>query len=318
MQPRIKIKNKIFQLQPRKDRAILMICIGIAFVFWFLVKLSQTFTTEKEIQFDLNIPEEKTFVMLPPVDMEVEIEGTGWDLLVEYFATAKLSLIYDLTGSDQLNRSRGQLRSDILRSLSSDDLRIKEVNHESLHLVLEDKLSKKVPIILNKELAFGPEHQLQKEVNLLPDSLTLSGPASMIADITQWETEPLIMKNLNATISPKVLLVRPAREIQLDISETTAEIVVEQFTEKSIFVPLMVKNAPDSIKIFPETIKLSCIVGLSKYNDVSIGDFIVEVDLKNIPISESRNTVPIVLTKYPDYVKNVQFSPKSAEFFILK
>ena len=59
-------------------------------------------------------------------------------------------------------------------------------------------------------------------------------------------------------------------------------------------------------------------VGLSKYDSIMAKDFHLEVDLKGVPINQSNNTAPILLTQQPTDVKNVQFSPKSVQFLFVK
>jgi predicted secreted protein len=60
------------------------------------------------------------------------------------------------------------------------------------------------------------------------------------------------------------------------------------------------------------------LVGLSKYEEVEESGFTVEVDLKDAKPGVENNAVPILLTKSPDFVDNVRFSPKSAEYIFIK
>ena len=92
----------------------------------------------------------------------------------------------------------------------------------------------------------------------------------------------------------------------------------EQFTEKSLFLPVTVKNAPDSLKIFPNKVKTNFVIGLSQYDAISEKDFQLEVDLNGIPINQANNTAPISLIKQPAEVKNIRFSPKSVQFLFVK
>jgi len=98
----------------------------------------------------------------------------------------------------------------------------------------------------------------------------------------------------------------------------TVTLKVEQFTERSLFVPITIKNAPDSLKTFPERAKLSCVVGLSKYNDIDKNSFQLVADLKGIPLNTEKNTIPVLVTKQPDFVRAVNFQPRSVEFFFVE
>lgn len=321
MLPTIKIKNKILNFQLKEDRAILLICIGIALVFWLLVKLSQRYTTSRQVAFDFEIPEGKALADAPPGDMRVEIEGTGWDLLFDYFSNPAIELHYDLSQTDDLLLNRSQLRSEILGQLSSNDIKISEINYESIDLELEEKITKTVPIRLEHKLSFDAEYHLLDSIELEPDSVTVTGPVSEIEQIQKWRTDSLIIENLESSVTREVSLKSPPQVVSLSTQNVEVRIPVEQFTEKSLFVELKVENVPeqiDSIRFFPQRVRVACVVGLSQYNEVTEDDFHLVADLKGASLEEGRNRVTIQLTDRPDFVKNVSFSPKTAEFFIVK
>lgn len=314
----IRINRKAFTIQIKEDRAILLACIGIAFVFWLLIKLSQTYRAEKQVVFQFEIPSDKAFTTLAPDNMTVEVEGTGWDLMFDFFSSSYARLSYDMSQQNRLTVNRVQLRSDILQSLYSNDITVKEINPENLNLTLEEKASRVVPVIVRDSLSFAAEHHLRSPVLLKPDSVEIVGPASLVSLIEKWHTGPLILSNLRSTVTESVRLEQPARELSLSVQEVEARIEVEPYTEKTIFVPLVIKNAPDSLRIFPEKITINCKLGLSKYDSVSFRNFTAEVDLKGISANVSNNTVPIVITQKPDFVEALQYMPKSAKFFIVE
>lgn len=301
----------------REDRAILMMCMGIALVFWLLVKLSQTYRTQRPVVFELDIPQEKALSELPPSDMVAELEGSGWDLLFDYFSHRKIMLAFDMHEISRLNLNRGQLRNDIAQKLRGNDIKVLEINYDDVLLELENRNSKTVPVIIQKRLAFAPEHHLKTPITLKPDSITLSGPNSLIDSIQYWPTDSLVLKNLKADMTMNIGLLRPGPEILMSTDKVEATIEVEPFTEKSMFVPLLIKNAPDSLRIFPDKITVSCKLGLSMYDSVSYRDFTAEADLRGISPNTSNHTVPILITRYPSFVQNLQYIPKSAKFFII-
>ncbi|MCB0564252.1 MAG: YbbR-like domain-containing protein [Phaeodactylibacter sp.] len=302
----------------KEDRATLLACIGIAFVFWLLIKLSQTYRAEKQVFFHFEIPSGKALATLAPDDMAVELEGTGWDLLFEFFTNRSVRLSYDMSGIEALHLNRAQLRSDILQNLHSNSITILEINPESLNLALEAKLSKPVPIIVRDSLSFAPEHHLKSPASVTPDSVVVVGPASLVSSISQWNTDSLRLSNLKYTVTQMVKLEKPARELTLSVNQVEAQIEVEPYTEKTMYVPLVIKNAPDSLRIFPDKITISCKLGLSKYDAVSFRDFTVEADFKGISLNAPNNSVPIVVTQKPDFVETLQYTPKSVKFFIVE
>ncbi|MCB0553373.1 MAG: hypothetical protein KDD02_07460 [Phaeodactylibacter sp.] len=314
----IDLNNKYFRIQLKEDRAILLICMGIALIFWLLVKLSQTYQTQRPISFELEIPQEKALTELPPADMVAELEGSGWDLLFDYFSHPTVSLVYDMQDVSRLHLNRGQLRNDIAHELRTNDIKVLEINYDNVLLELEDRNSKTVPIIIQRRLSFAPEHHLKAPIGLKPDSVRISGPNSLIDSIHFWPTDSLILKNLKSSSTVILHLQQPNREVLLSANMVEAKIEVEPFTEKTMYVPLVVKNAPDSLRIFPDKITVTCKLGLSKYDSVSYRDFIAEADLSGISPNAPNNTVPILITQQPDFTRNLQYTPKSAKFFIVE
>ena len=302
----------------KEDRATLLACIGIAFVFWLLIKLSQTYRAEKQVLFQFEIPEDRALATQAPDDMIVQLEGTGWDLLFDFFSSRTVRLSYDISGIDHLHLNRVQLRSDILQSLYSNDITILEINPEGLDLALEEKASKSVPIVVRDSLSFAPEHHLKAPLTLSPDSVKIAGPASIVSTLSQWHTDTLYLSNLKSNVTRMIRLEQPVRELSLSVKEAEAQIEVEPYTEKTMYVPLVIKNAPDSLRIFPDKITIRCKLGLSQYDAVSYRDFTAEVDLKGVSSNAPNNSVPIVVTQKPDFVETLQYTPKSAKFFIVE
>lgn len=312
------LRNRLAQLKIQEDRAILLMCMGIALIFWLLVKLSQSFQTRRPVYFELDFPQEKALAEMPPADMAVELEGSGWSLLFDYFAHPRIKLAYDMQEIDRLNLSRGQLRNDIAQRLRGNDIRVLEINYDNVLLALEGRNTKKVPVLVQKRLTFAPEHHLKEPVSLKPDSINISGPSSLIDSIRYWPTDSLVLKNLKSGLTVTLNLKKPGRELLLSETKVEARAEVEPFTEKTMYVPLLVKNAPDSLRIFPDKITVTCKLGLSKFDSVSFRDFTAEADLGGISPKGPNNTTPIVITRQPSYIQNLQFSPKSAKFFIVE
>ncbi|MDV7397706.1 hypothetical protein RZS08_40275, partial [Arthrospira platensis SPKY1] len=114
----------------------------------------------------------------PPDDMSAEIEASGWELLFDYFSRRNAVLTYDLSTIDQLNLSRGQLRSDIAQNLRANDIKVLELNYDNVLLQLEERASKRLPISVGKSLSFDADYHLKAPVRLMPDSVLASGPES--------------------------------------------------------------------------------------------------------------------------------------------
>lgn len=316
---RAELVGEIRRFFLEKDRGILLICMGISLFFWLLVKLSETYTTEKRLRFEFSFPQNKTIHPLPPEDLTVEIQGKGWELIFESLKGGSYLIGYDLRNEVYLEVNPTFLRNQLKNLFSSNTINITGFNSDGFVLFLENKVSKKLPVIIRDKLSFAPEFHLQGFKTASPDSAWVSGPESKIDEMSFVETELLLADDLRSNKVFQLHLISPEPEISVDPEVVEVNIPVEQYTERQFFVPLQVKNPPaDSLQIFPRKVLVTCVIGLSKYGELTEKDFKLEVDLGKVALSGTKTTVPIQLTQYPIFARDVNFSPKSAEFFLIE
>jgi YbbR domain-containing protein len=300
------------------DRAILMACIFIALIFWVLVKLSQTFNTTVDFQIKYKLPVGKSFVLSPPTSAKATLKGTGWDLISYQFQKEVSSILFELNdvSSQAIN---GGLIIDKFQQTIPPDIEVSDVNMDFIFVQIENESKIKVPIKLIQNITLASQTQLADSIKIVPDSVTLTGPSSEVQSLKYWETEMLEIIDLSKNETIEVSLKEPInKEIYLSDDKIKVSIEVEQFTQKSFFLPITIKNAPDSLKTFPERAKLSCLVGLSKFNEINRSSFELVADLQGIPLNTEKNTIPVLLTKQPDFVRGVNFQPRSVEFFFVE
>ena len=300
------------------DRAILMFCIGIALVFWLVVKLSKSYKTTKDYEISYTLPEGKTFVEPPLRTVRAAIEGEGWELISNHFRNRNSIINFELTDlpSQAINSTA---IIDKIQGIISDNIDVLNVNIDFNSIKIEKQGEKMVPIVLHTDLEFAPRFHMIDSIQLSNDSIKVLGPSSLIEQLQEWQSELLVLKNIQKTTVLNVPLALPKNsQIILENSEVEVTIPVEEFTEKDVFVPILIRNAPDSLKVFPENIKMSFTVGLNNYNEINSSDFVVEVDLKDIPLNTENNTIPVLVTRQPNEIKGLNYNPKSVEFFFVE
>jgi hypothetical protein len=290
-----------------QDRAVLMICIGIALVFWFLNKLSTSYRQTQSLKIDYILPKGKAFSSPPPQYISATFQGTGWDLLFGRKENISLQMTND-------SLQFYSLRNLLIQQLGTE---VVGVNIDQITLPIEEAVTKTVPIQAISNLSFANGYDLSEDIILTPSVVTVSGPRSVISHLIAIKTDSLNFNKIKDSVLTTIKLAQHPL-LRYDIQAVKALVRVEQFTEKSMFIPIIVKNAPEQLKIFPNKIKLDCSVALSKYDKLNMNSYVAEVDLKGLSDISKNNTVPIILSKQPNFIRNVKFTPKSAEFFVEK
>ncbi len=302
-----------------EERGVWLICMAISLVFWLLVKMSKTYITNKPVTYDLTISDDRALATLPPANLAVDLESTGWNLIRENFQQDSVRINVDLKQTDRLVLDGTQLRAAVKDRLVSREINIVDLNYNRLIFDVEEKRRKRIPIRVQSNIEFHPEYHLLGPIEVRPDSTWISGPASQVPLFSEVSTDTFNFFNLNSSQTIQVPLQMLAPTLTLNPEQVTVVLNVEQYTEWEDFVPLKVMmNVQDSLNLFPKQVLLTCTVGLSRYDQLSANDFTVEIDLRNVPLSKNKNTVPIRVVQQPDYVKNVSISPKAAEFYLVK
>jgi hypothetical protein len=296
-----------FQKFLTRERAVLMVCIGIALCFWVLNRLSTKFRKTTPVRLEYFTPMGKALRMTPPQYANVSWQGTGWDLLTGSAPRIALTVETD------------SIQTFYLRTIAAQQLGndVFSVSPEQITVEIEDVVTKTVPVEAVAALSFWKGFDLADAIQLSPATITVEGAKSVLENLNSLKTDTLRFQKLKDTMVTVIKLM-PIPILKFDKSEVSAQIAVEQFTEKSLFVPLTVRNAPQRLQIFPNKIKLDCTVALSRYASLSGENFTAVVDLKNVDVKSKNNTVAIVLSQQPSFVRNVKFSPQSVEFYFEK
>jgi hypothetical protein len=301
----------------REERAILMLCIGIALVFWIGVKMSQEYVSTKKIELHFIILPNQAFRKAPPNNMNIQLKGSGWNMFYDYLLNSRIHLTYDLSKRSSIRLDEKRLLNDIRNRLSAEKLTFFNLSHSNLRLNLEPSMEKWVPIRAITELEYKSGHYLSRNIEFEPDTVQISGPQSVVQPIYEWPTEKLILKNLKNEYEGQLKLKATSPELQLFPNAVNIKVPVEQITEKTLFVKVQVKNGNQQYRLFPGQVRLICNVGLSQFNALNSNDFEAEVDLSNAS-EQIGNTVPVTVNRQPTIVTIVRIEPKVVEFYVVK
>ena len=301
----------------KTDRAILLLCMVVALIFWLLIKLSDEFRTTRDIELSYIYPEGKTFVDKLPPQITATVKGIGWDLMGDHFAGRKYDVLLELQDLESQTIDRKQIVAAISNQLPA-SIQIEDVSLNYVNVLLDNVSNKKVPIILDKNIQ--PEMGFQiKSITTTPDSVLLNGPEMLVENHVDWKTQLLDLQALKTTQQIQLKLSPTGNDqLQLQPSSVQINVEVEQLTEHSVFVPIIVVNPPDSLDIFPKKVQVSYVVGLSQFDQVKASDIKVVADFRYTSPQAEENTVPINIVEHPNFIKNVNCKPNSVKFYFVK
>ncbi len=314
---------------PKPERRVLVFIffVFISTIFWFLSALGREYTARLRYPVRYtNFPENMVMVGELPSTLELTVNAYGYTLLKYHVSRRLHPVVFDVNSftlnrlpdtetrnfymlfSVATNRIAGQLGADI---------EILDIKPDSLFLRFTDKVSRKLPVKPLLDLGFESQFMIKGNIEVEPDSVTVSGPLTLLDTMRFVPTLPLHIGGISGSLKQTVNL--PDHDM-LDFSESrvTVNVPVDQFTEASLRVPLEVVNLPDTLimKTFPSSVTVSFLVALTDYDKVNSRQFVASVHYDSLPSATGR--LPVRLEKQPEFIKSVRFSPQNVDFIIEK
>lgn len=298
-----------------------LLCLTTATLLWLLTMLGKDYTTEVSIPVSFtNIPADRVVNSELPESIIVGVHGRGFGLLKLQSNVKKNAVVFDVermtTGKNRnsVHINSQEIRESIGAQISA-PLSVTSLHPETIGFTLSEVANKSVPIRINHDITYKKQFTLKNKIIAEPSHIIITGARDIIDSIEYVETELVEGKNINSNIDKSVKL-QPIPHITYNKSHITVRADVEQTTGAERTAGVRIQNLPKNISmtLFPEEIKLSYEVGLSKYDTSLKDNFDFVVDFKEI--TEERNYLQIKVHRIPEYIENLSYSPQRVEYII--
>jgi len=299
----------------------------LSITFWIIRSLGEEY--ESGINYPvryMNFPENKVLIGDVPYNLRLTVRARGFALLKSKLKLDLVPLRFNVN-SFSLNKKGvdtffvvTETVKDVL-STELKDMVILDVFPDTLFFKLTGISVKKVriyPVLDLHDHFFQQQYMLNGNIELMPDSIIISGPATLVDAIDHISTKPAKYTNLSDTVVSELEL-SPLKMITFSQQKITATIPVDRFTEDENRLTIVPVNVPDSLNMIaiPGQISVTYQVCLSNYNRIMNNPLTPRVDynaIKNSPLPRLN----IFLTDTPAYINNLRFNPKVIEYLITR
>jgi len=303
----------------RRRLSAFFTCLVLAFFAWVITVLSnpKPFIVKEVLEFR-NTPQKRAFHALQSDTINVTINGTGWDMLFSKMHSAYKSMAIDLHTLENKSYIVLSAQKDQINSKRENDQQIIAFNPDTLYFDFSNRKEKRIPVHMVSALKFQRQFFQSGPVTLNPAYVIINGPANVIDKITSWDTDTLKMDSVDENVITSINM-QPVREGNLSMypKSIQATIPVDEFTEKVLEIPVKVLNARNigEVKIFPQKIKITFTTSLSRYAETDEDFFEATADL-DLWRKNGYKTLPVVISKIPDYCHIVKIEPRNIDFII--
>ena len=300
--------------------SVFFTCLVLAFLAWLVAVLSnpKPYTTKVVLEFR-NTPQRRAFHPLQSDTVAITVNGTGWDALFSRMGGGK-PISVDLHTLE--NKSYVVLREqkDQINSKRENDQQIISFTPDTLYFDFSNRKVKRIPVNLITAIKYRRQFFQSGNITLNPAYVIINGPANLIDGINSWNSDTLKMDSIDENINTHVNL-EPVREGNLSVypKNIQANIPVDEFTEKVLQIPVKLINNrdDDDVKIFPQKVKVTVMISLSRYPDTNEDLFEATADF-DLWRRGGYRVLPVKISKIPDFCRIVKIEPQNIDFIIKK
>ena len=305
----------------RKRLTVFFTCLLVAFVAWIFVTMSNAYTFPIKVALKYkNQPLKKAFNALQPDTVNAVVGGTGWQKLFSDLRGAKRIINVDLR---KLETQNFIVLSNQLPQINMRNDRSQQIisfNPDTIYFDFTSRKVKRVPVILRSIINYDHQYARSGDINVKPDYVTVSGPATFIDRLTNWKTDSLNANQVNNSINTELQLVSPQQSnVSIYPKSVLVNIPVDEFTEKTLEIPIkLINNRTYSrVTLFPKKVKVTFTVSLSNYAEVNADFFEAVADLDDWQ-KKGLTLLPVRLKQQPDYCSVVRVQPANVNFILRK
>jgi hypothetical protein len=293
---------------------------ALSLLFWIITKLSNTYSSS--VEFKIN------FVDIPPLvvleqdvvsKMKVDITASGFQLLVYHFFKDDINVYIENAdyGGNLAEIDLMDQKFSLQKQLYQNAI-LNRVSPPQLNFSFGKLKRLKIPVIPPDEINFKPGYDQAGEWVIEPDSVWVYGTSKKVNALNGLSIQPLSQETVDNNIEEKVKLL-PIDQIRFETESVLIKTSVKRFTEKSIDAFINIKNLPDSlsIKLFPQSLKVTFLVLVDKAESISAADFKFSCDYGQAQ-SKDENSLEVFMEMKPEGVSKVRWKPKKVDYLIRK
>lgn len=313
-----------FSLKNNRKLKVFFIFLILTSIIWLLLELSKSYTSSVAFNVEYqNVPDDKLLQSAPDSELNIVVNSPGFTLLK--YKISKPKIILNLSNLVQKNDQFYLLPNSQISSMNtqiSGETSVVRVLKDTIFLELGKNISKKVPVVPNLDIKFKLGYNFVEEVDVIPDSIIITGAEKYVDSIRDIKTDLLKLSEVYESIEANLLLEIPFEKNQLKLSVYEVELIgrVDKFTEGTFKLPVVIINEPEGIEInpFPKEIEVVYQVALSNFNLINENSFNIVFDYNEFANDTLIHHLAPKILQQSKYIHSLKIIPNQIEFLIQK
>jgi hypothetical protein len=191
---------------------------------------------------------------------------------------------------------------------------------DSVPVELDRFSQKRVPVVPDVDVTFREGYGQSGPTLVVPESVTVSGAASVLGGITEWKTRRSVFADVRTPIEVDVALTgNDVYEVVTSTDRVRLSITVEPFAEK-VFngLPVEISTPPEDREVIFIPPKIEVVVrgGIKRLSSVGHGDFRITVPYSTVVADTSGIVEPTIVS--PPGLQVVSKRPERVQYIVRK
>ena len=290
-----------------------------ALLLWFYVITDNNFEYALKVPVHpINMPSDWMLTQSIPSHVKILFSGSGKSLLNLHYRKKRM----DINMSQIQNKVLLPLSIEMIQGIPEDlnVLPVKIVDPESIFVELDRFITRKLPVQSQISILPMDGYIQVGEIDIVPDSLIVCGPQSLVNDIDRIITEEKTYRNLVKPISNKIAIVPPKWEtVQYSSDQTTFYVDIQRIGEKTVSeIPVQVFGLPKNMKatVIPSSLSVKLQGGVKILSKIKKEDITATIDFQKHTLYDSKK-VPAII-KLPPEINLSDVKPAFFELVVEK
>lgn len=290
-----------------------------ASLLWGFVNLGNTFQTHVVVPLAITgLPRGMAMQAPVPRSLGLKLRGEGWRLAALILGT-DMQCTVDLTSL--LPGQEAITLPDVAERLGiAGGVQALGMTPDSILVAFDSLAERRVPVVLDYVATFRDRYGPVGPAVAIPDSVTLSGAASVLAATDSWRSARSVFDNLKSPVDVTVPMAESDR-YRIDVSprEVRLRLDVQWFAEKILSgVAVEVRSVPPhrEVILVPPRLELVVRGGVDVLSRVNPADIRASLDYAVILSDTSGSLVPEIAA--PPGLQVVSARPERLQYIVRK
>jgi hypothetical protein len=302
------LKHKIY---------IIIFSIVFSLLIWGSVTLSDQFYSNRDYDVKvINQPSGYTCGVLNPEKITLKLRAKGWQLLTIALGSQNEYLI-------SADNDSGLITIDPMKEIDENNwlaagVSVSEIIPREISVNVEKIKFKRLKIEAESDISFSDGYGLASPIKVYPDSVLVSGPSSIINEISTIKTKPVKFSSADKKVKLITEIMEP-KGFSLEQSKVELTFDIQRIVQNTFKdIKVSINGLPNdrNVVLIPNSIDCNLKGGINILGKINPNEIIATIDYRDIVYDTLGSVQPNILI--PQNTELVFSKPARLNYVIKK